>query len=137
MNLLIVTPLILSCFGTLDACVPINGEMLCNIIEDDAEITKEKLHNLLKNQLQIYKIPGFSEEGFEQHWSALAGDNETATKTHLASYIMKIINFLGNTDNTHQEEHKDDDDEKKKNKNKNKKNKNKNKKNKNKNKKNN
>merc|ERR1712179_120771 len=117
MNLLIVTPLILSYFGTLDAC-PISGEMLCNtfggcgndyenIIEDDAEITKEKIHKLLK---EVLKIPGFTEEAFEQNWSAMARDSETVNKTQLANYIqwiMKFINLIGNTDKDADDEMKE------------------------------
>merc|ERR1712179_273517 len=117
MNLLIVTPLILSYFGTLDAC-PISGEMLCNtfggcgndyenIIEDDAEITKEKIHKLSK---EVLKIPGFTEEAFEQNWSAMARDSETVNKTQLANYIqwiMKFINLIGNTDKDADDEMKE------------------------------
>ena len=79
------------------------------IISDVAEITKEKLHQLLDDHLQLFQMPGFTEEWFEEQWSALAGDSGAVNKTQLANYLIKYINIFGNTVNIRQEEDKDAD----------------------------
>jgi len=58
---------------------------------DEAGITQENLHTLVEDQLQLFKIAGFTEEGFQEQWAAMAGDSGVVNETQLANYIMKLI----------------------------------------------
>merc|ERR1719309_347286 len=97
--------------GDYDCCGVCNRRQDYQDIFEEAVITKEKLHKLFDENLQLFKIPGFTEEGFEQQWSAMAGDSGGAVnKTQLVNYFMKYIQRIGNTVNLRQEENYEDTD---------------------------